>query len=572
MRGVPDTSTGYFISRFRNLFGKGSQEDMIGDVLVKKRVITKDELDTALEDQKDQLFELGKAVPLGEVIVDRGYTTEKKLVDVINEHYDISISSLSDNFRDLLKKIRGSFNTQSQVTRLPIWLQLAVATLFVLSVSITIFGYVIMERQKAKFFDQTVKMGMVSLNYFSNNAKVPLLNEDILGLNTLINNAATIEGHHYAFIVDSDGIIKAHTDYSKIEKPFRPFSHVDNKYKKGDVSYFDYTEPGKAHILNLSTPILFKDKKLGEVHVGLSIDFVNEMFITERAFLAGIILVVITFGMFVAVLFGMRFSRPISKLVAATAEIGKGNYQHKVNLKRFDELGTLAESFNKMGDELYRQSMMRESFGKYVGSEVLDLIMKNPEAGWLKGRTNKVSVLFADIRGFTAYSESKEPEQVVEKLNRFFEVATEVIIKHGGYVDKFMGDSVLAVFGVPVYHKDHEERCLRAAIDMQEELGRRAQEGDDLLKRVGIGVASGIVVAGNIGSQVKTEYTVIGDCVNVASYLNNIAGAGEIIIGNGMGKNFNHLIDVEPLEPRKVKGKEELVMIYRVVGSKIKAP
>ncbi len=567
MPGISDTSSKAFFSRFQGLFGRASRDEKIGEVLVKKRVITPDELNTALEVQKDQLFEMGKTVPLGEVIVDKGYANENTLIKAINDHYNLSISSLSENIRYLLHTFKGKIGKKTVVTRVPIWLQLAVATLFVLSVSISTFGYVIMERQKEKLYDQTIKLGMVSLNYFSNNAKIPLLNDDILELNTLINNAASVDGHFYAFIVDNKEMVKAHTDYSKIEKPFEPFTNVDKTYKKGAVSYFDYTIPGKEHILNLSMPIMFNDKKLGEVHVGLSVDFVHEMLISERSFLAVVILVIIVFGMVAAVLFGMRFSRPVSKLVDATAEIAKGNYDHRVNLKRNDELGTLGKAFNEMGDELNRQSLMRETFGKYVGPEVRDLILESPEKGWLKGRKNEVSILFADIRGFTAYSEGKEPEEVVKRLNRFFEITTDIVMKYGGYIDKFMGDSVLAVFGVPVYHKDHEERCLKAAIDMQREFEKQTKEKGDLLQAVGIGVASGVVVAGNIGSQAKTEYTVIGDCVNVASYINNIAAAGEIIVANGMGKKYSHLVYVEPLEPRKVKGKEELVEVFRVVGA-----
>jgi adenylate cyclase len=512
---------GSFMFRVRALFSKPFSDELTGAVLVKERSITKNDLQEAME-------------------------------------YNIG---------DLLKKIRGSFVDDFPSPRIPIWLQLSITTMFVLAVSMVIFGYVIMERQKEKLYDNTIKLGMVSLNYFSNNAKIPLLNDDILELNTLINNAASVEGHFYAFIINNENVIKAHTDHEKIDKSFEPFENVDNITKKGPVTYFNYRMPEDGHVLNLSMPIMFNETKLGEVHVGLSIDFVRELFINERSFLAASILLIIVFGMAVAVMFSRRFSRPIRTLVRATAEIAKGNYEHKVQMRRKDELGTLGEAFNRMGDELYRQSIMRETFGKYVGSEVLDMIMQNPEKGWLKGRKSEASVLFADIRGFTAYAETKEPEEVVEKLNEFFEVATEIILKHGGYVDKFMGDSVLAVFGVPVSHAEHSKRCIEAALDMQREFAKAGRQDNVLLRSVGIGIASGVVVAGNIGSQVKTEYTVIGDCVNVASYLNSLARAGEIIVGNGMSEHFGCLVEVEALEPRKVKGKEELVKMFRVVDA-----
>ncbi len=418
------------IARYSSFFSKASRDEMIGEVLVKRGIITESQLQEAIETQKDKLFELGKAIPLGQVIVVLGSATESEIVEAVNDHYNISISSLSDNFKGLVKKIGGTLTEEISPPRIPIWLQLSVATMFILAVSISVLGYVIMERQRDNLYDHTVKLGMVSLNYFCDNAKIPLLTNDTLLLNTLINKAASVDGHFYAFIVDNNQVIKAHTEHDKINKPFEPFPNVDKTFKKEAVTYFNYTLPGETHVLNLSMPIVFKGKKLGEVHVGLSIDFIRQLFVDERAFLAFSTLVTILLGMLVAVVFSLRFSRPVTTLVHATSEIAKGNYDFKVNLQRNDELGTLGDAFNRMGKELFRQSLMKESFGKYVGSEVLDMIMKNPEKSWLKGRKNEASILFADIRGFTAYAEGKEPEEVVEKLNEFFEIATDVILNH----------------------------------------------------------------------------------------------------------------------------------------------
>jgi len=555
--------------KLRNVFSHSSKNDLIGGVLVKKKVITADELKQVLAIQEERIFAHGKAEPLSRIVVEQGLGSEKDILRAVNDYYNIKVASLTDNFNDMVKKVRGAFHQDKSAIRMPIWVQLSVTILFVLAVTVAAFGYIIMERQKEKLFENTWKVGMVSLYYFRGNAKIPLLNDDILELNALINEASSVDGQYYAFIVDTKDRIRAHTDHSKIDTVFEPFRNVERVYKRGGADCLEYLSKDKGRILNLSMPIIFSGKQLGAVHVGLSIDFVTGLFNSERTFLAGSILVIILFGMVVGVLFSLRFSRPLSALVKATEEIGGGNYTYKVDLaRRNDELGALGHAFNQMGDELYRQSMMKETFGKYVGADVLDMIMRNPGSSWLKGRRNEVSVLFADIRGFTAYSEGKEPEEVVEKLNEFFEIATGAVMRYGGYVDKFMGDAVLAVFGVPVYHNNHSERCLRAALDMRREFQLRDPEHNPLLRLIGIGLASGVVVAGNIGSQVKTEYTVIGDCVNVAAYLNSRARAGEILIGNGMGKHFGHLIEVEALAAQNIKGKEERVPIYRVVAEK----
>lgn len=541
-------------------------EDMyIGTVLKKKGVITDNQLRTALTHQKKTLFEFGTAVPLGKVIVELGYATEDELVDVINQHYNLTVHSLSDNIKDLIARVRGSLSEEVRAPRFPIWFQLAVTIMLVLAISVGIMSYIVLERQRDKLYKQTVKVGVVSLNFFANNSSVPLLQDDILSLNTILKNTKSIDGHLYAFIIDNDKTIKAHTDQDKIGTEFVRFYNVDHVSKHGDVTYFNYMQGPKRHILNVSRPILFKKKVLGEVHVGLSIDFIEQQFLEERMFLAIAMLLIIFLGMIVAVFFGFRFSKPITKMVKATRQIARGNYGYKVCLKRADEMGTLAQSFNKMSDELARQTLMKKSFGKYVGSEVLNMIMDNPETEWLKGRRNNASILIADIRDFTAYSETKEPEEVVERLNEYFEIATRVILRYGGYTDKFIGDAVLGVFGVPIYHENHLERCIRAAIEMQEEFALAAGNGRNrLLSRVGISINSGIVVAGNIGSQAKMEYTVIGDTVNIASRLNGLAGAGEIILGDCRPQDLDLEINFEKLPPQHVKGKKDPINVCRI--------
>ncbi len=470
--------------------------------------------------------------------------------------------------KDFVNRMRETMVEEVAAPRIPIWLQLSLATMLVLALSIGILSYVIMERQKDNLRDHIIKLGMVSLNYLASNAKVPLLTDDTLALNILINNVASVDGHYYAFIVNNKGIIKAHTDSNKIDKPFKPLVPIGKVAHKGDVTYFNYNLPNGVPILNLSMPIVFQNKKLGEVDVGLSVNFIKNLFINEKEFLTYATLNIIFLGMLVAVFISLRFSRPFSILVQATTQIAKGNYDFKVRLKRNDELGTLADAFNRMGTELFRQSMMKESFGKYVGPEVLNMILQSPEHAWLKGQKNEASILFADIRGFTGYSETTEPEEVVKRLNAFFAIASRTIMEQGGYVDKFIGDAVLAVFGIPVYQQNHQKRCVQAAISMQQELSRATSNGNTLLNSVGIGIASGVVVAGNIGSPLKMEYTVIGDCVNVASYLCDLAGSSEIIIDGDTKEKLSESLDAISLTPQKIKGRKGLVSVHRVLGFK----
>ena len=116
-----------------------------------------------------------------------------------------------------------------------------------------------------------------------------------------------------------------------------------------------------------------------------------------------------------------------------------------------------------MSKELWNKLKMQKSFGSYVSPEILQMIMEHPEEGWLKGSRMEITVLFADIRGFTSFSESKTPEEVVESVNRYFQIATRHIQHYGGYIDKFIGDAVLGIFGAPAAQVDHAARALRAA-------------------------------------------------------------------------------------------------------------
>jgi len=474
--------------------------------------------------------------------------------------------------KNFVNRVRETMVEDIPSPRIPIWLQLSLTTMLVLALSIGSLSFIIMERQKDNLRDHIIKLGTVSLNYLASNAKAPLLTDDNLALNTLVTNVSSVDGHYYAFIVNNEGIIKAHTDRNKIDKPFKHFGSAQKIARQGDVTYFNYTLPNGDRILNLSKPIIFQNKKLGEVNVGLSADFIQNLFINEQEFLTYATLNIIFLGMLVAIFISLRFSKPLSTLVGATAQIARGNYGFKVKLKRNDELGTLADAFNRMGTELFRQSMMKESFGKYVGPEVLNMILESPENTWLKGRKDTASILFADIRGFTGYSETTEPEEVVNGLNDFFAIASRVIMDHGGYIDKFIGDSVMAVFGVPVNHQNHHKRCVQAAISMQQELLRAARNGNSLLNSIGIGIASGVVVAGNIGSPLKMEYTVIGDCVNVASYLCDLAGSTEIIIDGYTEEKLEESVEVTSLVPQKIKGRKGIVRTYRVLGFKKTTP
>ncbi|MBN2255582.1 MAG: HAMP domain-containing protein [Deltaproteobacteria bacterium] len=539
---------------------------LFGDALIAENVITENQLKNALAIQTQRLKQEGKNIRMGELIVSLGYATEDQIINGINRYYKISAKSLSDNIDELITKSRISYRGKKSYLHPPIMVKLAIAVLFIVGLTIMTLSYFVLDREKGRLYQQTIKMGKINLSYFTNNAKVPLINDNILRLNTLIKESASVEGVSYAFILDKKGMIKAHTDFNKIGTKFAPLENARDMSQEGDLTYYRYTDAAGSEILNLSRPITFKDKHLGEVNIGISLDFIQKQIQNEKSFIIFLSFFIIILGIGMSIVLGINFSKPIDKLVTATQEIAKGNFDHQVRMRRQDEFGNLALAFNFMSHELKMKSLLQDTFGRYVSPAILKMIMADPSKTWLKGTRNEASILFTDIRGFTSYSESREPEKIVESLNEYFAIATKSILDNGGYVDKFIGDAVLGVFGVPLPQADHAERAVRAAVEMQRTLHEAGNNGNELVSQVGIGINSGVVVSGNLGSQVKMEYSIIGDSVNVASRLNSLAGSGEVIISKSVYELTSDIVTVEALPPQKVKGKSQLIECFRVTS------
>jgi len=241
--------------------------------------------------------------------------------------------------------------------------------------------------------------------------------------------------------------------------------------------------------------------------------------------------------------FSRYLTGPVTRMARAMREIiASHDLSERVDVEYKDEIGTLAHTFNLTVGELekaynqiksyaYRavlakkhEQEIRNIFQKYVPADVIERFFRNPES-MLVGKKGFAAVLFADIRGFTALSEGMKPDEMVESLNSYFTVMVEVIMRRGGVVDKYIGDAIMAVFGTPVEHDDDALQAVLTAIEMHAALARFNQEQAARGKpefRVGTGIVFGEVTVGNIGSDKKMDYTVIGDMVNLASRLENL--------------------------------------------------
>jgi len=215
----------------------------------------------------------------------------------------------------------------------------------------------------------------------------------------------------------------------------------------------------------------------------------------------------------------------------------------------------------------------RAMFSRYVYPAVIDQLMQNPDIMQLGGQRRSVTIMFCDIRGFTAYSENKAPEHVVDRLNQYLTAMTHAVFRHWGTLDKYLGDGLMAFFGAPFNYPDHVERAIRTAIDMQkdvEELNRVWAEKNEPPLKIGIGINSGSVLVGNIGSPERVDYTAIGEDVNLASRMEGLTKAFNslIVISERsvkmLAESGGSFPDLRYLGCAEVKGFSEPVGVYTV--------
>jgi adenylate cyclase len=237
-------------------------------------------------------------------------------------------------------------------------------------------------------------------------------------------------------------------------------------------------------------------------------------------------------------------------------------------------LATLFAGLYRVTTEGAQRRLVTDTFGMHVSPDVVREILRteDPRASLqLHGKRVKATIFYSDIRGFTAMSETMTPEEIYGQLNEYFDAMCGIIFRYGGYVDKFIGDCIMAVFSAPFQTPDDATKAIRAAIGQQQliaEMSRAWEQNGKRAFTVGMGINTGEVVMGNLGASSRMNYTVIGDDVNIAARLYNVAKGGEIIISETTYSEVRGLINVEEMEPVSVKGKSAPLRIYKVLSLK----
>lgn len=282
------------------------------------------------------------------------------------------------------------------------------------------------------------------------------------------------------------------------------------------------------------------------------------------------------FSVILALFVARRLTRPLEKLVVFTKTLAERKFKERVDVQTSDEIGVLADGMNRTAKELEESEAkiaheieIRADLGRYLPKELVENIVARQQDMELGGVRKEITVLFADVVRFTPLCENMEPEQVVAILNELFTILTEIVFKHGGTIDKFLGDCVMAFWGAPTPCEDHAIKALEAAEEMQSwlEVGNeRWKKAYGITIELAIGVNTGPAIIGNIGSKTRMEYTAIGSAVNIAARLESLARPRQILTTRATKDAAEDLFDFGQTSTELLSQGGEKVDVYEVIS------
>lgn len=270
-------------------------------------------------------------------------------------------------------------------------------------------------------------------------------------------------------------------------------------------------------------------------------------------------------GIWLAFLVSGNLTRPLREIIRVLRGVRHGEFDEKVRVTTNDEIGYAGDVINEMNEGLKEREFIKETFGKYVAQEVRDEVLSGRVP--LDGEMKEVTILFADLRDFTPMTESHDPKFLVKIMNSYFKEMADAIQQEGGLILQFLGDEIYAVFGAPIYHRDHPERAFKAGLAMNQrlvELNEHFSKKGWPALRHGIGIHTGKAIAANIGSPDRLSYLLVGDTVNLASRLQGLTKEldTELIISQGTRSRLKGDIPLKELPATKIRGKSRPVEIF----------
>jgi len=454
--------------------------------------------------------------------------------------------------------IQKSFEQEEAPPRFPIRWRWAMLVSFTVSAAVLVVSLIILNMERDAWLDSQSAQARVMVERLGDELKLPMLSGSKAEIDVIVTGflkkvptvlGAYIKftsgnGQHYGNIGMDDALLHSIAAKKKVSR--LPADH-----------------------LWFIKKIEYAGTEVGTIAVHFSEKAWEELASQLVARIVMISIVVVVLASLAAYWIAGRMSNPIEALALAAERVASGDYSIRLPLRGNDEITDATHQFNHMIGELAHKEEIRDVFGRYLNPELVAGVF-DEGAVPLKNHRQEVTVLFADMVSFTSFSESTPTEEVVEVLNRHFEVFHRIIDYYGGHVDKYIGDAVMAVFNHPHEDAQHARHAASAGLAMIEacgKLGVLRSSGEPIAFRIGIN--SGPVIVGNIGAAERLEYTVIGDAVNMASRMDGIGEGGQVILTRaafgalGSGFEFNSIGKKnikgirEPVECGNIKAADE---------------
>jgi len=284
-----------------------------------------------------------------------------------------------------------------------------------------------------------------------------------------------------------------------------------------------------------------------------------------------------TLGLLFAILVSGGITRPVKLLLEGTRQVEAGHLDRSIEVSTGDEIGQLSAAFNRMVEQLRHKERIRETFGRYIDPRVVEGLISQPKLAAAEGQRRIMTVLFCDMKGFTTLSEGMTPQGLVKVMNRYLSTMSEPIRRHGGVIDKYIGDAIMAYWGPPfVEDRDEGQFACLAAIEMIKRVGSLREEVTELLGvrviptecDIRIGIATGEALVGSIGSEIMMNYTVMGDTVNLAARLeaaNKLYGSRSLIAETTVAKT-NETIQFREIDRLMVFGQTQPQAVFELLS------
>jgi adenylate cyclase len=399
-----------------------------------------------------------------------------------------------------------------------------------------LLGMLLVQQQSLILQEQINEQGTTLVRLMGRSAREPLLADDRQALVTIAESFTGGDSVMATAVISLDGEVVAQAGSLQMDK----HGFLENITLDRATTYTWNLKSGPGwtrQLISFVQPVAFRNITAGYALVTFSQSGLEDSARRSIQAIIGATVLIIALGIAMAFALGRRITNPINKLVDASRAIGNGEYTFKFKEQRHDELGLLMDAFNEMAENMLEKSQVKNALSRYVSAGVARKILSNLNNVELDSKTVEGTVLFADIVGFTQIAEKTQPEALIAMLNQYFSLITYACKINHGTVDKYMGDGVMLIFGAPEPDEEHVFNAMVCALLAQKliahESEQRKQRGEFSVK-FKIGMNTGSMLAGNMGSKERMEYTVVGDTVNMASRLCSITNGGQIVMSREM--------------------------------------